>query len=147
MPFASDGNSLPWENEWSEPLLPTTSQEEVQGSKSSRFKSQTTQKERGFYRNKPSVTAIVGGCLVPMWINRSVVSALHIHLKHSFSANFTSKEKKKKKMKKKNNKMTPTDYRSDDNVPVFIAANAILIKLKLLRSLSNKYFSTILIFS
>lgn len=50
-------------------------------------------------------------------------------------------------MKKKNNKMTPTDYRSDDNVPVFIAANAILIKLKLLRSLSNKYFSTILIFS
>lgn len=31
-------------------------------------------------------------------------------------------------MKKKNNKTTPTDYWSDDNVPVFIVANTILIK-------------------
>lgn len=148
--FALDGNRPPWENEWSESLHPATSQERVQGSKTSRFKSQTTQKERSFYQNKPSVTAIAGGC----WINRSVGSVLHIHLKPSFAAKFTSREKGKGKKRKrwknktKQNNPTPPDYRGNGNVPVFTVANTILIKPKLLlRSLSNKYFSIILIFS
>lgn len=58
------------------------------------------------------------------------------------------KKKKKKNKKKKKSKITPNDYRGNGNVPVFVAANTILIKPKLLlRSLSNKYFSIILIFS
>lgn len=60
-----------------------------------------------------------------------------IHPKPSFAANFTSKGKKKKK--KKRNKTSPTDYTGNGNVPVFTAANTILIKPKLLlRSFSNK---------
>lgn len=73
---------------------------------------------------------------------------LHAHLKPSFAANFTSKRKKKKKKKKRRKRKQPKVIRGNGNVPVFTVAHTTLIKPKLLlKSFSNKYFSTILTFS
>lgn len=144
MQFASDGNRPPWEDEWSGPLYPATSKERGQGPKASRFKSQVTQKETRFYQNRPNVTAIVGGCPVPKWMKRRVVSIIRPS-ETFFCCQLYLKRKKQEEKEKEN---SPNDYRGNGNIPAFTVANAILIKPKLLlRSFSSKYFSAILIFS
>lgn len=74
-----------------------------------RFKSQATQKEKGFYQNRPNVIAFVGGCPDPRELTEALCLPF-VHLKPSFAANFISKGKKKKmkkkKKKKKKNKTT-----------------------------------------